>query len=609
MTFRYDIQGLRAVAVILVLLFHLNFEYLHGGFIGVDIFFVISGYLISKLLLIKKENNDFRFIDFYISRFKRILPVFLVILIIILIIGTYIFLYTDLSSLRKNVLFAAIFNSNNYLAQLDNYFGTSSTENPLLHTWTLSIEMQFYFLLPIFLFFIKQKHLFWLLILLIFILIGFSYYRITSLNEKDVAYFSLLSRIPEFLIGTTFIVKEKVINKLSTKLQNVLSILFLVAILFSAVYYSEKSNFPGIMVLLPCISVGFLLCFKNSFINTHILSNKTLVHLGELSYSIYLWHWPIMAFLRYYNNEYTFNWSTILFIIVLTYCLSYISYKYIEVPFRKKNNAKFFRSMGYLVATLIILLIFTPTVKKLFSRDLNPIYYQPTFGLKSHAKTFENVEEFGDTQKPESSILLLGDSHALAYKAFLNDIGIRNGFNFKTVTNDRYPTIPGISKEDFIGKRYFEQYQNLIKIATPEIIKSKVIIVSSVWSNEVPSLIPAFEHFVQSVSSDKKIIILGDFPVVNKNPWRINKSLIRNKNYKYNISIKPLDNRLVKIITTYKNVSYLNLDYSKIATKLPFINDTIAYYDQGHLNLFGAKSLAASLDSEFMYKFKDILNK
>ena len=146
MQYRYDIQGLRAVAVLLVFFFHLNANLLSGGFVGVDVFFVISGYLISGIILHKKEQNKFQFIDFYISRFKRLLPAYLIFLLVTFLVATLLYLPSDIIGVRNSVFWSSIFYSNKYLSELDNYFGMSSQENPLLHTWTLAIEMQFYFL-------------------------------------------------------------------------------------------------------------------------------------------------------------------------------------------------------------------------------------------------------------------------------------------------------------------------------------------------------------------------------------------------------------------------------------------------------------------------------
>ncbi|WP_448636327.1 acyltransferase family protein [Pedobacter panaciterrae] len=201
MEFRNDIQGLRAIAVLLVFTFHLSPQILPGGFIGVDIFFVISGYLISSIVLHKIDNNKFSLLDFYYGRIKRIVPAYLVLLIALAAISAFIFVPSDIAGLRKGLFWSAIFNSNNYFATLDNYFGASSNENPILHTWTLAVEMQFYLFLPILLLFIKNKKILILTLTIItLIFLGYGTFEVLS-NNKGSMYYSLLARSPEFFIG------------------------------------------------------------------------------------------------------------------------------------------------------------------------------------------------------------------------------------------------------------------------------------------------------------------------------------------------------------------------------------------------------------------------
>lgn len=152
MEFRKDIQGLRAIAVLFVFIFHINSSWLPGGFIGVDIFFVISGFLISSIILHKLDNNRFSFKDFYISRIKRIVPAYYFLLLIVAFFGVFFFMTSDINVFRKSFFWSLLFNSNHYFTSLDTYFGASSSENPLLHTWTLAVEMKFYLFLPILLF-------------------------------------------------------------------------------------------------------------------------------------------------------------------------------------------------------------------------------------------------------------------------------------------------------------------------------------------------------------------------------------------------------------------------------------------------------------------------
>lgn len=608
--FRADIQGLRALAVFLVFIFHISSSVLPGGFLGVDIFFVISGYLISGIILNKVEKKSFRFIDFYIGRLKRIVPVYYIVLTVILTAAVLIYLPSDILQLRMNAFWSAIFASNIYFSTLDTYFGASSIENPFLHTWTLSIEMQFYFLLPLLLYFINKK---WLPIVLTIIIIGFLGYSVWGtyfLDLKSKMYFSLAARIPEFCIGALFAVKQDTIKKVGAPALNYLSTISFVVILICACLFSEKSDYPGYLVIIPCLATSFLLINKSSFINRKIFSNRVAVHIGELSYSIYLWHWAVMALWRYYNVAYEFSGLEIILIIILTYLLSLLTYFTIESYFRRTNNKKFFTLLSVLVIILGMVAALLPKLNTYFY-TIPDKYSRPTFGLKSHSNSFEKVESFGDLSKKSDSILLIGDSHALVYKNILHNLGLINSFNFRTITNDRYPNIPGINQKDFSSKDLFIQYSNIVTKTNDEIKKAKIIFICSVWFDDQSSLPNALNQFLKSLDASQTVVILPDYPTLDKNPIRMNRDFIKkdNSGYKYTVEYKKLPARIQKVLEQYKNVHIVSIDFKEKLKDIPFNKDTLMYYDKGHLNLYGTEVVSKEFDEEFMNSINKILQR
>ncbi len=612
MNFRNDIQGLRAVAVLLVFIFHLNSNYLSGGFIGVDIFFVISGYLVSSIILHKKEKKSFKLIEFYIGRIKRIVPAYLFFLIIIFLLSGFIYFPMDIVGLQKNIFHAAIFNSNNYLATLDTYFGASSSENPILHTWTLAIEMQFYFILPMLLMLFKKNHLITVFIFLIIILLGYSYYNSTFLNNKNGMYFSLLSRMPEFLIGALIAVKGNTLYIQNPKWRNLFSFIALLAIIITSFLLNEESNFPGLIVLVPCISIAFILTNSDTFLNQNILSNKILVHIGELSYSIYLWHWGLMALLRYYNLRYQFTIMEVALLTILIYTVSYLSYKYIENYCRKIEVRKLLIIGSITLAVLAISNYFVPKINK----SIYPIpkkFSTPSFGINSHSNTFKFVERFGDLNKKNDSILLIGDSFALGYKHILDNIGKKHGFNFLTITNDGTLLIPGIKSADFSNNELFHRYQKLSKHSADLIKKSNLILIASSWrSKKLVSLPDAFERFAKSLSPSQKVIILSNFPSLDKNPIKVNRGVTRNSNVNNNYIFKTreLPDTIRKIINKYPNIYIMDdIKYKKYSKELPFNRDTVMYYDEDHLNIYGTEFFSIKIEKDFIKQWNSILNK
>lgn len=611
MNFRNDIQGLRAIAVLLVFIFHLNSAYLPGGFVGVDIFFVISGFLISSIILDKKEKQSFNIIDFYIGRIKRIVPAYLFFLIAIFILAGLVYLPLDITGLRVNIFHATIFNSNNYLAAQDNYFGAKASENPMLHTWTLAIEMQFYFILPALLLILKRKYIVPILLFSIVLLLAYSYYNSTFLNSKNAMYFSLLARMPEFLIGTLIAIKGNWLYVKENLLRNILSFISLIIIVVMSFAVNEMSNFPGLIVIVPCLAISFILINNDTYLNRTILSNKALVHLGELSYSIYLWHWGLMALLRYYNVRYQFTIIEIILLTIAVYALSSFSYKYIENYYRKLNTKIFVKKM---VICFIVLGISAFAIPKINDKIFNmpAKFIMPTFGMNSHSSSFKDFELYGDVKKSNDSILLIGDSHALIYIPILDQIGKNNNFNFSAITNNTYPTIPGILRNDFPSDKIFNLHQSLTKHSSEAIMHSKLIIISSVWNEKVKSLPNAFETFVKKLRKDQKVLILPAYPTLDKDPIRLNRSIVKNSdtNYNYEVKIKPIPKNITNIIDKYPNIYQCDdIDYSTYRADIPYYRDTVMYYDRGHLNMYGTVFFQKKIEKDLMKKLDSILKK
>ncbi len=601
MNFRNDIQGLRAIAVLLVFIFHLSSNLMSGGFVGVDMFFVISGFLVTSIVYSKIQKGTFSILEFYKNRVKRIVPAYLVMLLIVAIVASILFVNTDSFTFRKSLLWTLLFSSNTYFASLDNYFGNSSNENPLLHTWTLAVEMQFYLILPIVLLLIKNRaYLVRFLLLLVILLISYSTYGIYNGKSSDM-YFSLLSRMPEFIIGgIAAIMKLENISFIKAK-SNILSVIGLILIIFSAIVFSESSPFPGILSLIPCLGTLAILVSVSSKVNG-ILSSKPLVFIGEISYSIYLWHWPIMAFLRYYKNSYEFTFIESVWVISLTSILSVLSYYFVERQLRQKDGLRFYIPFGVASLGVVMMVLITPRLNSVFNK-LPIEFTAPSFGLKSHGPSFVKVEEFGDTNSKSQGILFLGDSHALCMKKYIDVIGKRNGFTFKTVTNNTYPTIPGITKEVVGNERLFNQYEKLMKYVIKEIPKSKLIILQ--FSDNGDRWINAFKTLLATMNSDQHLILLSDFPKIDKNPIRVNRDIVKtNIKNSYVIIKKEISKKIINIIESDKRTRYLDLTGSNIFKDAPFQNDTLMYYDQAHLNEYGAKVYALNTEEKFMKLLK-----
>ena len=598
---RLDIQGLRAIAVLAVLSFHIDKNILPGGFIGVDIFFVISGFLVSGIIFRQKEKNIFSFKNFYISRFKRIVPAYYVLVLFVLIIGSLILLPSDIAGLKYSIKWVVLFLSNIYLATLDDYFGMASSENPLLHTWTLAIEMQFYFIIPLLIYFIKRKILIPLLFISTILLLVYSEYKILHFG-KSSSYFSLLDRSPEFLIGVLLNIFD--LNKINKIIKNILSIIGLIFIICSMIFINEHSHFPGFLTLFPCLGAAFLIISNGSFIN-NCISNKVMTYIGELSYSIYLWHWPILAFLRYYICSYSFSFTLTIIALFIIFILSLISCKYIERFYRNLSNKLFLIYFSPIILFILGLYLFLNPINNSFSKI--PLEYSEpnALGLNSHSIYYVSDTIRGDLNS-QDTLLLLGDSHALAFSVFLEEVGKKNNFCFRSVTNDRYPTIPNLTLNNLPNFKQKETYDFLVKKVNEYITRSNIIILVKSWEFEIPSLVSALDSLMNTLPKEKTFIVMSDFPVLTRNPIRENRSFVRdiNKHIDYEPHVPPIDTAIFSLQEKYNNFHIIDLSDSKAFENAPFFNDTIMYYDRGHLNRYGALKYEQYSGCEFIINLK-----
>ena len=294
--YRPDIDGLRAIAVISVIFYHYFPARLPGGFIGVDIFFVISGYLISLILFNNFENSTFSYKEFYTRRVLRIFPALTLVLISTLITGWFYLTNNDYALLGKHDAAAAIFITNFTLAAESNYFDIAAISKPLLHLWSLGVEEQFYVIWPLIIgIFWKQRENF----LFITVAVGIASFLFNIYNvelQPALAFYSPFSRFWELMVGAALayltLHKPRFIFEESP---NIKSIFGLIMLFSGFIFLNYKDKFPGYWALLPCIGTFLIISSRDAWVNKNILGNKLFVFVGIISYPLYLWHWPLLS--------------------------------------------------------------------------------------------------------------------------------------------------------------------------------------------------------------------------------------------------------------------------------------------------------------------------
>ena len=300
--YRPDIDGLRAIAVLSVVAFHAFPEWIAGGFIGVDIFFVISGYLISTILFENLEKGDFSFSEFYIRRVLRIFPALILVLVSCLAFGWATLYADEFMQLGKHIAAGAGFISNIVFWNEAGYFDNSADTKPLLHLWSLGIEEQFYLVWPALLWLAWKRKISLITLTVCIAIVSFVINISTVYSNPVAAFYSPLSRFWELLIGATLadvmLYKKELVARWSRQ-REVISIISFCIFAFGVVSLTKTSVFPGWWALLPTLAGAFMIFSgPHTWVNRIILSNKVFVWFGLISYPLYLWHWPLLSFAR-----------------------------------------------------------------------------------------------------------------------------------------------------------------------------------------------------------------------------------------------------------------------------------------------------------------------
>ncbi len=394
MKYRHEIDGLRAIAVLPVIFFHAGFESFAGGFIGVDVFFVISGYLITNTIVAELANGEFSMLRFYERRARRILPALYLVILICIPIAWLTLPPDSMKNFAQSVAAISLFSSNFLFWIEQGYFDAASELKPLLHTWSLAVEEQFYLFYPIVLQFLwrrlerKSER-----VLAVALLLSFAIAQWSIQLSPLAAFYLLPTRAWELLVGALVcIYLLKVKRHQFVRVTNeICGSVGLLLILFSIVTYNRETDFPGVFALAPTLGTALLIIFATQqTLIGRFLSYKPLVGLGLISYSVYLWHQPLFVFARHMSLEKP-NSSLMFVLVLLAFLLAYLTWRFVEVPFRRRD---FFEQK------LIFRLALAGCVSFLL------------LGAFGHLKDgFPTYEPLRDSKLTDQDFIVIGDSH------------------------------------------------------------------------------------------------------------------------------------------------------------------------------------------------------
>ena len=683
-SYRPEIDGLRALAVLPVIFFHAGIEAFNGGYVGVDIFFVVSGYLITSVILKDIEREKFSITYFYQRRARRILPALITTIALSLPIAVILLPPSDLENFAKSIISSLTFWSNFQFSSESGYFATPGEYKPLLHTWSLSIEEQFYILYPLFFVFffkINKKKIHLLILIILFLSLFFAQWS-GNLNfkypfiDEDLLFYSNSSftefmmpfgRIWELALGATcaFLINSKN-NYFQAKgekilLFNFFSSIGIFLIFFSFFYLSKDFPYPSFYTLIPTLGTALLILFsqKNTFVK-NILSYKILVFIGLISYSAYLFHYPIFSFIKYVSTN--INNYIYIFVIPLVLFFSFLNWKFVEQPFRKKNSSFkkliLFVSISYLFLISIGVYIYLNDGLNKRERFVLPKNIESSFIFSENGRKCFDIDyihkkenqkqicKIGNLKNEKLDFVVFGDSHIVSFYTLIDELSKKNKKSGLFVGYSGCPPILNVYnlRMDQKEKNCYELNKSILELVNKQKINNLIFISKWVYytdgdhrganlnalsleprrsSNETLSK----EAFTQGLMSTleeykkigKKVFIVEQAPFQRFNPKQIyyrsfNKdktkfakklshySLHLDQHKKHQIFVKKtLNNFEIK----YNNLILINLDdvFCENPSKKCLIgNEKYSFYiDESHLSTQGANLTRG--------KFTDIIEK
>ncbi|SNS81813.1 Peptidoglycan/LPS O-acetylase OafA/YrhL, contains acyltransferase and SGNH-hydrolase domains [Noviherbaspirillum humi] len=544
--YRTDIDGLRAFAVISVILMHIDKSLLPGGFVGVDIFFVLSGFLITGLILKDLDCGRFSFVQFYCRRIKRIAPAALAVILVCATLAHFLMMPDDARETAKAAVWSVASLTNVYysLFRDTGYFAPSSAELPLLHLWSLGVEEQFYLLWPLLLV-VLYPHLkksYFLLLLSLIALGSFFLGEILFPVYPSLVYFLLPTRAGELIVGALvyFAIHGKVEARFGSKGATPIAICGASLLTISVFMLNEGQVFPGLRAMVPTLGTGMLLFAGHLGENPvkRILCFKPLATLGLISYSAYLWHWPILAFYRYGYGQPGAVAGTIIF--VLTIFLAYICYFYIERPARNVKNIsyplvfKWYLTASFSTFTIAILLVYPGTLinkiwttnfevisAKVLATEIPPTEYEYVCLRKT--LTIVDASDgrcvIGDFRSARPPALLWGDSNAAHYVGMVGYFASHNNFTVRNLAAGTCPPILGDKLRQYVS-RTREPHCLASQAVVIEALKAtEVVIIGAAWNfyeeYGTDFLTDFFATVRQLTDAGKEVVIIGKIPEID----------------------------------------------------------------------------------------------
>jgi peptidoglycan/LPS O-acetylase OafA/YrhL len=631
--YRSDIDGLRAIAVLSVVGYHAFPIWLTGGFVGVDIFFVISGFLISTIIFENLEANSFTFLTFYIRRVRRIFPALIVVLLATALLGWFALVPGEFWQLSKHIAAGAGFIANYIYWSESGYFDDSSVTKPLLHLWSLGIEEQFYILWPLLMWLAWRRRLSFFAVVAFLAVLSFGLNIAEYRGDEYAAFFSIQTRAWELSLGSLLaalpfagpVISSRHLNLVRRLGENRLSFLGLSLIFGSFFLFSSATMYPGYAALMPTLGAALIIAVGNSgWLNIRVLSNKMAVWLGLISFPLYLWHWPLLS-LAWIVEARDPPRNIRIAIVIVSIALAWLTYKFVERPLRFTLRTNLVPLALLCVMSVIGLFSFGLYQERfdwLTNKANRMIISEGDLGsqpfLRYYAEHFFSCETktIGDVLLPNClqshnarpiDLAIIGDSHAQHLLA-----GLAEALPNKNVAY-LGPNLP--AWKNSLPSTGNNEYATVFKFIAkhPSIT---TVIISAFWKQrldhgEIPigsSL--ENELFVTARSiyaQGKKVYLADDVPFFPFEPHRCKYSrelaptrTCKEDKVSFENSYRSYLPALQAVAKKIENVRVLELGKFLCDQSFCYMikNGVILYRDPGHLNVQGSKFLGAAIAAE-----------
>lgn len=621
LAYRPDVDGLRAVAVLSVVFCHAGMSF-PGGFIGVDVFFVISGYLIAGLILKELKQGTFTLANFWERRVRRIVPALVAMLVATFIAAWFILMPADFASFGKSVVGLALLASNVQFWKDIDYFDNAAEEKPLLHTWSLSVEEQFYIFVPVFLLLLakrSQLHRAFLLLLAAAVLsFGLSVYW--TQKHPTTNFYLLPTRAWELFAGALVamlpacgIQKRKWLNEL-------VAVVGMALILVPCFTYNHKTPFPGLAALPPVLGTALLIWVGSSAAGFSYfgkaLASKPVVFIGLISYSLYLWHWPLFSLTRYLTVK-TPSAAVWWMLIGASVVLAILSWRFVETPFRQRKvlaqRPRLFAVTGILFVAMISGGLVTFKAKGFAGRvtDRTKVLVETGKFDNSYVRELElkdipgNLVRLGATNSVPS-LMIWGDSHAMAIMPAIDAIGKETGNAAVAATHAATPPVIDYFSRNQWGLNEASLPYNAAVLEHIKKSKFNAVLLVSYWNMhaEVPEFQAALLKTVEEIrATGAAVYLMKDIPTYGFN---VQKLLVRSS-YKggdlnrFGLTREEFtaaDKMPAGLMDKLKAAGVQVLDpipvlmgRSETEKFVPFDSGGAFYYDSDHLSTYGSLAL------------------